>query len=687
MVQKFFIQSHWLLLVISLLISLALSLFLYKGIKKNFSINSFLYSVFISLRTLSFFLITILLLGIFIKSIKNTSEKPSVIIAVDNSKSIILSKDSSYVKQQLIKNLTHLKEKIGENYKTIELSFGGKTKIANPPLLFNESFTDIESLFDYCSNNFSNQNVGAMLLVSDGIYNKGFSPLNDIENIGFPIFSLAIGDTNENRDLQLQKVNTNQIAYLNNIFPVETHIKAIKAKGETAFIRLKKGNTTIAQKEIKITSDNFTGSCQFTVNANQKGFNSFVSEITILKNEKNIHNNSKTFYVEVIDSREKILLLAVSPHPDLSAIKDALSSIDNYEIETAFFDDYNKPLKTYNVAILHGFNSNATLIQQLKTANIPVFLINAYDYKIPGTIAISSGLNKINDAELLVNKSFGLFTISNELSAFLNKSPAIKVPFGNYQTSAAAQSLIYQKIGAVETENPVLCFSEINNYKIGIFAGEGLWRLKYSDFNEHQSSNLFTELITKSIQYLAVKNDKSFFRLNFPKSIFENTELEIDAELYNKAYEPINEPDVLITLNNTENKTYNYTFSKTERQYHLNAGILPPGKYNFTANVKYNNETYIKKGEIIVMEANNEQLNLTANHQLLNTLAYKTKGYVFYPNNFNGFSDSLMTNKNIKPITYTESSTNPLIDIKWLLILLLILFTSEWFLRKQYLRI
>jgi hypothetical protein len=57
------------------------------------------------------------------------------------------------------------------------------------------------------------------------------------------------------------------------------------------------------------------------------------------------------------------------------------------------------------------------------------------------------------------------------------------------------------------------------------------------DFIENKTNDLFFEFIRKTIQYLSVKSDKSFFRLVVPKITNENTPIEISAELYNKSYE------------------------------------------------------------------------------------------------------------------------------------------------------
>ena len=80
--------------------------------------------------------------------------------------------------------------------------------------------------------------------------------------------------------------------------------------------------------------------------------------------------------------------------------------------------------------------------------------------------------------------------------------------------------LFQQKIGSVETENPIYIFNELNGYKTCLFLGDGLWRWKMRDFAENGNTECFQELVSKTIQYLSVKNEKSFFRLAASHTIY-----------------------------------------------------------------------------------------------------------------------------------------------------------------------
>ena len=46
--------------------------------------------------------------------------------------------------------------------------------------------------------------------------------------------------------------------------------------------------------------------------------------------------------MEVLDARQKILLLFDGPHPDISVIKQAIESNKNYEVKTSLLSDLPK---------------------------------------------------------------------------------------------------------------------------------------------------------------------------------------------------------------------------------------------------------------------------------------------------------------------------------------------------------
>ena len=90
---------------------------------------------------------------------------------------------------------------------------------------------------------------------------------------------------------------------------------------------------------------------------------------------------------------------------------------------------------------------------------------------------------------------------------------------------------------------------------------------------------------------------------------------------------------------------------------------------------------------ISVLEVSAEKINTVANHDLLFQLSERSGGKLYYPNELEKLEKALLSNETIKPITYSQSSVLSLIELRWLIILLLALFSLEWFIRKRYLHI
>ncbi len=640
------------------------------------------------MRFLSVSLILLFLLNIFIKRLQNETENPIILLAIDNSSSMASVDDSAYVKNEFLKGIEKLKSELEGKFQVKQLLFGSSSRTSDAPPTFTEKETDLENLIDEVENNYSNQNIGALIIASDGIVNKGINPLYSADKLNYPIYTLALGDTTEIKDILIQKINHNQIAYTGNNFPVEVILNSKKYSGKDIKVELFENNVLKSKQDVRILSDNFLSTCNFTLTASGKGIVKYTAKVTCLSDEKNCSNNVQSFVVEVIDNKEKIILLTANPHPDIAAIKDAISLGTNYDIEYGLVTEFKKNVKAYSLVIFHGFNSGmSSVLTDCKNNQIPYWIVNpSGPDNIPG-LRIGSSLNKFNDAEPYIDNTFGLFNLSEGFKKFSKDLPALKTFFGNYSLGNGANTLLKQKIGSIETENPIFFFGETNGLKNGVFIGDGLWKWKMRDFAEHQNHNLFNELINKSVQYLSVKSDKSFFRITSPKIISENQPVELEAELYNKSYEAITEPDVILFLTNSEGKKFNYTFSKTGSAYKLNLGMLEPGEYKYEASTKNNNEVFVKRGIFVVKEVVSEKINTVANHTLLFQLSERSNGKLYYPAELDKMRDELLNSERIKPVTYSQTSTSSLIEVKWLFWLILVLMAAEWFFRKRFLSI
>lgn len=641
---------------------------------------------FIAVVLLSFFLLSPL-----VKTTSRDVEKPVIIFVQDNSASVLINKDSAYYKNQYRKDVSVLITALSEKYDTNTYVFSSDVK-SGLKIDFSGKQTDMSALMDELETRFSNRNVGAVIFASDGLYNKGTNPVYSLTKIKAPFYTIALSDTAIKRDLLVKKVAHNRYAFLGNSFPLEIVVNANKLKSEKTILSVAKGGQNLFSQAVTINTDNYFLTVPVMLDAKQPGLQRYTISLTDVKGEVSYVNNKQDVFIEVLDSRQKILILANAPHPDVAAIKETIEKNQNYIVESYLASDFNKRFTGYNLIILHQLPSSSAASQVADDAlksNVPVLFIIGSQTSLNQFNNLKSGLSisaasrgQTNDALASVSPNFTLFTLNEKLKSFIPKCPPLQSPFGNFSTANSANVLLYQKIGSVATQNPLLLYNEDAIKKCAVIAGEGIWKWKLLDYAEHGNNDLFDELISKTVQYLSVKIDKSLFRVKCNNKFFEDDAIEFDAEFYNESYEPINDPEVSLTIINDEKKSYPFTFSKTANAYRLNAGSFPVGNYKYDAKVKSGNKVYSAKGEFSVSAMQIESTNTTADHQLLFSMAKKSGGEMVYPANMSKLAEMINAREDVKPISYMHKNLDDLINLKYIFFLLLALLSAEWFLRK-----
>lgn len=662
---------------------------LYRKDKKLTESSKWIIRTMAAFRFLTVSILSFLLLSPLLKTLDRQVEKPVIILAQDNSQSLVVNKDSAFYRTEYKQKLKKLLADLNEKYAVYSYTFGDKIKEFTDPdsLLLDEKQTDISALFKELETRYSNRNVGAVIMATDGLYNKGANPVYTSSKLKVPVYTIALGDTTIKKDLILSRVDHNRIAYLGNQFPFEIIVDAKQLKSKSSTLTVTKDNGVLFSQPISINSDNYTITIPVLIEAKATGLQHYKVKLAQVQDEVSTINNSMDVFIDVLDARQKILILADAPHPDVSAIKETLQENQNYEIESYTTDQLNGSLKKYNLVILHqlpGVRNNASkILNELAASNIPTWSFSGAGTLLKRDLTIASSSSRTNECEPVINADFPLFTISEELSLAIKDFPAVYCPFGGSQTENNGNVLFYQRIGIVDTKTPMMMFSILGETKNAVFAGEGIWRWRLQDFASHGNHNLFNELISKTVQYLSVKVDKSFFRIIGKNNFLENEAIEMEAEVYNQSYELINEPEVNIVITNSNNKKYSFTFGKTVNAYRLNAGMLPVGEYSYQAKVKVGDKLYSQTGEFSVSALQVEYTSTTADHQMLYSLAEKHDGEMIFPNDMEKLAEKLNAREDIKSVSYSEKKLNDLINLKWIFFIILTLISVEWFMRKR----
>lgn len=682
-------SAWWVLLIVA--VAAGLSYILYYAKLRNENLSNFQRIALLFLRFLALFIIGILLLKPFFKRNKADIQKPLIVFAVDNSTSMVLGKDSLYLKDSLSHNINELKAKFASsaNFKT--LSFGDS--ITDNPAEFKDVETNFERLFNEFNSTYFNQNIGALVIVSDGICNAGIAPKYSAQNLSFPVYTIPVGDTVPNSDLLIAKIEHNQVVYKGSNFPVNVGLSANMLTGENISVGIYRDDSLISNEILKISSPEFYKNIGFNILADTVGIFEYAVKIEYDGNETNKRNNSKTFVVEIEEDKRKILLIQNGYHPDVSVINTIVEQNPAFEIEIVNGNTAVDNFKDYSLIILHQLPSLTNSMQKKLSAiienELPILFILGSQSSVSAINNLNFGCkidqsnDLFDDVRPFFNQDFNLFNTTKSTQLTM-EMPSLYVPFGKYEYLPVSQVLLYQQIGQIQTSYPLWAFADNGGAKKAFIMGEGLWKWRLNEYRKFHDHNFTNELIMKTIQYLAIKDKRDAFTVDYLRKYNENQAIEINAKLLNASNEMVQNAQIQLNIIDENGNVYPHSFKAGNNGYVAELGLLNAGKYQFSASTKFGNKDFVKNGTFIVKENRIEQSDLLANYNLLYNLANNTGGKVISVSNFNDIFTEINKNSNVKSIKYQKQIIEDILNQKILLIVIILLVVIEWFLRKYW---
>ena len=639
-----------------------------------------------SLRSLTLFLIFLLLLAPLIERTKRIKQLPILAVAFDNSQSIKPYLPSYNQLTQALKN------SFPDDYQLDFWLFGAK--VENTDLFTGtERRSDYGQLIKTLRNNYINKNIGALILVGDGIYNQGQNPANLASSLRFPVYSVGIGDTTHKVDALIRNVRTNKIAFLKNRFPVEIELNFLKLKNKIAYIDIENNQHSVYSSTISIHSDDDFKLEFVNLEASEVGMQHYKVRIRSFDGELNLNNNEYEFVIQVLENKQKILMLSDGPHPDLGAIRTSLIELQNYDIKIVTGDSFPDSLSVYSLIVLNQLpsvkNVASRLLSRIKDSRIPVLFLVGPGSMLDQFNSLEMGLKIVpgrntEEVQPVFDNNFSLFTLSDEAKEIISASPPLVAPFGNTNFSASVQNLALQNIRNIPTNKTMLALGVDKGRKVGFVIGEGLWRWRLNDFKMSGNHEAFDELVQKVVQYLALKENEDNFNIYSPALFQETDNVELTAELRNDSYQLVNTPDVSIKIRNSNQQEFSYTFDRRDDYYTLNAGSLEPGDYSFEAETQLGNQHFSEKGNFSIVKNEIEVQNGQANFGALYQLSQQTGGQFATLENYGILLDTIKNNSQITIQKYKQTVQTEWINLKLLFFLLLLLLGCEWFCRKYW---
>ena len=190
------------------------------------------------------------LLDPFVRYVSNDAQKPIVAIALDNSQSVKLFNDSSRIRQ-LLSGLEQMNASLRDKeYEVAFRTLDGQKPGQLGQVSFSAGSTNLDAQLSEIRSDFEGRNLAAAVLVSDGIFNQGRSPLHT--PYPFPVYTVGIGDTTTKRDVVLATLLYNKVSYSGNRIPIRAEITQHGFAGRTVALVLSEGNQVLEQKQVAL---------------------------------------------------------------------------------------------------------------------------------------------------------------------------------------------------------------------------------------------------------------------------------------------------------------------------------------------------------------------------------------------------------------------------------------------------
>ena len=671
-------ESQTILLIFLAAISaLGIAVFQYLKSKKERTKRSFMLAL---LRFVSIFGILLLLINPKFTNTSYVLEKSNLVLAVDNSQSINYFKSTD----EVTAFVASIRENINiqKKYNISTFTFGNKLK-AQDTFSFSENQTNVTSAFKELQDIYKGK-VAPTVIITDGNQTYGEAYQYAAKKYKQDVYPVIVGDTTSYQDLKISQLNANRYAFLNNKFPVEIIANYNGNSAVSIKLNVFQNGRVIYSQPLSFSKEKTSEIVQVTLPVTSIGVKTYTVSLQALDAEKNTVNNKKSFGIEVIDERTNVLILTSIIHPDLGTLKKAIESNEQRNVTIKKSDEPDINLKDYQAVLLYQPNvSFKPYYETIKTLGINTFTITGTrtDYRFlndNGELFTRELSAQVEDYQAEFNSNFSTFQVDD--IGFSNFPPLVD-EFGEVSIKKAHTPLLMQTISGLPTGSSLLTTIEDGAQRHAVLFGEGIWRWRAQSYLDNQSFEPFDEFVGKLIQYLASKERRNRLNINYNSFYNGGDNIVIAAQYFDKNYEFDARAKLsMVVIGERNNTRQEIPMVLKNNRYEVDLSSLTPDSYKFSVTVA--GESISRPGNFEIIEFNVEQQFLSANVTPLQQIATNTNKELYSMGNSAQLITNLLENETYNPIQKQQKQIKPLIDWYYLLGIIILTLSLEWFIRK-----
>ena len=715
------INGSWLLAVALIILGFAFAVYSYRHTVPQITKQSKI--LLITFRTLALALLLFAIFEPVLTMITGSEKAPKVAVLLDNSLSTA-AKDASGNRNTLYENAINSSdiESLDEENRIIALFDEDITTIKTldrNKIDHDGQLTNISNALKWTNRLREKENIQSVLIITDGAFNSGRNPVYDADQLAKPIFVIGIGDSTEPKDISIQSILTNEVAFVDNPVPVNINVKVNGfIEGDIKLV-LKDNGAIVSEQTISIHPERNLYTAIFEYMPKIKGVHKLTADVSKFEKEITYKNNRITEFIKILDNKRNIAIFAGAPSADLSFILSNISKEKGVKISSfvqkkgsEFYQGVPTAgsLQKTEIIILTGFPNKSTsyasidlIVNELEKGKA-LFFFASYDTDYIKLRKLEKFLPfntmSSNQQEFLAIPDVSIEALSSPLLrvngteediSLWNQLPPLFKTETFVRVKPGSQFVAGIKVNNVAIREPLILSRSFQGKKSVAFMGYGLHRWKLFGYaadiakGKHDKPDLLYTFLQNSIRWLSVSDKSKMVMIKTNKKQYTNTEkIEFIAQVYDAAYSPIENANVVVKISGGNEPRELILNSAGNGRYTGNIVGLSEGDFAYSGNASFNGTKLGNdNGRFTIGEIALEYQNLRMNISLLRDLAERTGGKFYLPEDAGSFIDDLTKQSSFQPKSITERTEFALWNYYWLLIVAILLFSLEWFIRKR----
>jgi len=547
-------------------------------------------------------------------------------------------------------------------------------------------------------------NPAAILMISDGAHNEGADPARLARFVRTPIWTVGVGSSEAVKDLMIRSMSVNPVVYQGSEVPVEIGYRGIGAAGNSVKVILRDADgNRIESKSVRFEGDFSEAVLDFKIPVENAGRQRFSVEIERLAEELTYDNNRRSFYLNVLANRMRVLIMAGPPDQGLGDLIRRLKRDENVELTVRstrgnrFYEgDFPDAtlLERTDVLILHHFP-----VQSNNRKKLEAFAAEVVEKELPvgfidGGKVSGSRLKLFEPALPIELQRERVRTLSgqvlpvrrhsviadpdaSDIASGWSELPPVLLTANMYKVKTGSTVLAEFVDSESGVRHPAIVISETGGVKSAAIMVRDLWRWGLADPGDE---GIVEPLLSRLVRWLSVRKIEKRVRIAFDREIFSNQEqVSFTVTVLDENYMPLDGVDVSAEVTKDAEIGGRASLEGIGRGlYRGSFRSWGEGEYTLLVKAQLGEQLLgDDRGKVVVEPFSIELLDTRLNEELLRSIGEASGGGYVHINSadllFNAFDFPRVEKEDVRKFQLWGKV--------WLLVVIIGLLTVEWFIR------